>query len=255
MTGAAPEDWPAHRASVTFEPRVALVGAFVLSLVFACLTTISASLAACAAGLALLLIRQRPLFATVSHIARVNAFILLIWLTTPWTTPGQIIFRLAGIPITRAGVDLSILVSLKANAIVGVFLALVAPMGMMELGATLGRLKFPDKLVWLFMLMAANVSILGKTRRELAEAAKLRGFRPGNNALTYKTLASMVAILLIRATDRGKKIREAMLLRGFSGKLPSPSAARVTWADALLCAYIMMTILVIFVLEAVPVNV
>jgi cobalt/nickel transport system permease protein len=46
----------------------------------------------------------------------------------------------------------------------------------------------------------------------------MRGFRPGTNIHTYKTYASIVGMLLVRAAIRAEQVYKAMLCRGFKCK-------------------------------------
>lgn len=186
----------------------------------ACLQNMAACWLALAIGAAMLALARPKPEKALARLGAANLFILALWLITPWTTPGEAVLSWRGFAITRQGLDLCLALTLKANAIVAVFLALVAPLSLSGLAAGLKALRCPQKLVWLILLMERNVFILKNEWRWMLEAAKLRGFAPRTSRHTYRTLAAMLALLLARAHDRGQKLHEAMLLAGFDGSVP-----------------------------------
>jgi cobalt/nickel transport system permease protein len=48
-------------------------------------------------------------------------------------------------------------------------------------------------------------------------AAKLRGFQPTTGLHTYRTVANLLGMVLVRGYDRSRRVYEAMVLRGFCG--------------------------------------
>lgn len=76
----------------------------------------------------------------------------------------------------RAGVLLTLLVTVKSNAIVMTFLALVATMDSPTIGYALERLRFPSKLVFLFLFTYRYLHVIADEWHKLHVAARLRGF-------------------------------------------------------------------------------
>jgi cobalt/nickel transport system permease protein len=52
-------------------------------------------------------------------------------------------------------------------------------------------------------------------------AARIRGFRPGTNANTYRTYSFLIGMLFVRAVVRAERVHQAMRCRGFKGKFYS----------------------------------
>lgn len=217
------------------DPRSALICAFLLSCQIACLAHIAASLCALGGAAMLFLCQGRPGKPAIRSLCQANAFILFLWLIVPWTTPGQEIWRWRFIVITDMGLELALLASIKANAIMLIFLTLVAPISPSMLGSALYKMKVPRQLVWMLLLMGRNIHLLAREWRRLGQAARLRGFRARANWHSYKTIAAMLAILLLRTHERAEILRQAMLLRGFSGKLPCLALPGPGWRDAAFC--------------------
>lgn len=200
-------------------PGTALAGATCLSVIVACLQNPAACIAALGVGILLLIISKAFDRALFARFAAVNFFVLFLWLFTPWATPGTIIWRWHWIAVSKEGLHLCLIVTLKANAIVAIFSALVAPLSISALARGLASLRCPARLAWLLLLMEPNIHILKREWRNLTAAAKLRAFRPRSSMAAYRTMASMLALWLARAQIRAGKLREAMLLAAFTGEL------------------------------------
>jgi len=71
--------------------------------------------------------------------------------------------------------------------------------------------------VFLFLFTYRFIHVINDERQRLATAARLRGFKTRSNAHTYRTLASLVAMVLVGAMRRAEMTRRAMLLRCFTG--------------------------------------
>ena len=215
------------------DPRVRLALAALTAVCLALLKDLTACWLGLALGAALLAISRPPLSPLLRRLAAVNIFILFLWCVTPLTTPGTVLAQWGVFAISAEGVRLSLLVSIKSNAIVCVFLALVAGMDSPTVGHALERLRCPRKLVFLFLFTGRYVHVLASEWQTLNVAARLRGFRPRTDLHTYRTLASLLGLLLVRAYERSLRVREAMLLRGFEGRFRSVTVFRARPVDAL----------------------
>ena len=201
----------------SIDPRARLAAAALLSVCVAVAQSLGACLAGLALGLALLLAARPALRELWRRACAVNIFLLFLWCVTPWTTPGNVIWSLGPIAVTGAGLWLSLLVSLKANAICAIFTALTAGMDIATLGHALRRLGCPQGLTWLVLFMGRYIHVIRDEWHALMTAARLRCFVPKSNAHTWRTLATLLGLLLVRSHDRARRVHEAMLLRGFTG--------------------------------------
>ena len=201
------------------DPRARLAVAAVLSVCVAVAQTLPACLLGVALG-CLLLLAARPEPAQVlRRFGAVNLFVAFLWCVVPWTTPGEPVWSAGRLTATGAGLRLTLLVSLKANAICALFTALTAGMDIATMGHALRRLGCPDALVWLLLFMGRYIHVLGSEWHSLITAARLRCFVPRSNAHTWRTLATLLGLLLVRGHDRARRVQEAMLLRGFTGSV------------------------------------
>ncbi|OIO04765.1 MAG: cobalt ECF transporter T component CbiQ [Desulfovibrionaceae bacterium CG1_02_65_16] len=151
------------------------------------------------------------------RLAAVNGFVAFLWVFLPFSTPGETAAVFGPLTATRQGLALAVLVTLKTNAIMCLFLALIATSDAASLGQAMHRLRVPPKLVFLFLFTYRFIHVIGDEQRRLFTAAKLRGFTPRTSLHTYKTLASLLAMVLVGAMRRAEMTRRSMLLRCFHG--------------------------------------
>lgn len=202
-----------HRA----DPRAKLVLAAALACVLAVSPSWQAPALALCVGSGLVLWARLPVRAFWSRMLTVNGFVAFLWVFLPFSTPGDTALRLGPLAVTSQGLGLALLVSLKTNAIMLAFLALVATSDAASLGQALHRLHAPPKLVFLFLFTYRFIHVINEERQRLTQAARLRGFKARSNAHTYRTLASLLTMVLVGAMRRAEMTRRAMLLRGFNG--------------------------------------
>lgn len=218
------------------DPRIKLVGMAVLALVLA----LTASLTAAATGLVLaagLVLSSRLLLPAVGRrVLLVNLFIVLLWLLVPFSVPGPALFEFGGLRASVPGVTLAALVTLKANAIVLLMMALLATSHAAALGYALTALGVPKRLGYLLLFSYRYIFVMTDEFQRMQRAARLRCFRPRTNLLTWRVLGWSLGMTLVRAWNRAERVRQAMALRAFSGELRSPWALRCRTADRILLA-------------------
>ena len=203
-----------------FDPRARIASGFLLVLVSA----LTGSLASAGASLALAAAASIALYPDKKVLARrlaaVNAFLLFIWASVPFTVPGTPVAGSGAFSLTREGLFLSLLVTLKGNAAFLWFMASMGSMPLSDFARGLTGLKFPGKLVTLLLRSFRQVSVFSLACHDRRGSAKLRGFTPRTDRRTYETLASFVAILFLRAFERSRVMPDALRLRGFTGEWP-----------------------------------
>jgi cobalt/nickel transport system permease protein len=208
---------PLHR----LDPRIRLVSAAVYSCAVAVCRELPALVAALLLSMALVALARLRISEVFKRLLVVNGLVVFIWVVIPFTFPGEALFRLGPFVGAREGVELAAQITLKSNAIVLAFMALVATMPFATTGHALHRLQVPDKIVHLLLMTYRYIFVLEQEYQRLVRAARIRGFRPGTNLHTYRTYAYLVGMLFVRAVDRAERVRWAMLCRGFRRKFYS----------------------------------
>lgn len=234
-----------HRA----DPRAKLALASALACILAVSPSWPAPAMACCAGAGLVLWAGLPAAALWRRLATVNGFVAFLWIFLPFTTPGDTAGHLGPLAVTSQGLALALLISLKTNAIMLSFLALVATSDAASLGQAMHRLRVPAKLVFLFLFTYRFIHVINEERQRLVTAARLRGFKPRTNPHTYRTLASLLAMVLVGAMRRAEMTRRAMLLRGFRGSFATLRTFRLGRGERLFLAFGALFAAVLIVLE------
>jgi cobalt/nickel transport system permease protein len=203
----------AHR----LDPR----GKIVVAALFAVLIAGSKSYPATLAGLALALfclaLARLPWKKVVARLLVVNSFIFFLWLVLPLTYPGEVVWGLGPLTVTRQGLLFTGLITLKSNAIIIGLIALIATVPVVTLGQAMHNLRFPDKLCHLLLFTYRYLYVFEQEFRRLVQAMKIRGFQPRSNLHTYRSYAYLAAMLLVRSYDRADRVYQAMICRGFHG--------------------------------------
>jgi cobalt/nickel transport system permease protein len=200
------------------DPRVRVIMATVYSFVVALSDKFTVLSAALAVSLLMVFIARLELPALAKRILIVNGLVLLVWVVLPFTFEGQSLMSVGPLVIYRPGVLLAARITIKSNAILLAFIALIATMNFSTLGHALNRLRLPDKIVQLLLMTYRYIFVIEQEYQRLMRAARIRGFQPGTNLHTYKTYAYVIGMLFVRAAARAERVHQAMLCRGFKQK-------------------------------------
>ncbi|WP_428569201.1 MAG: cobalt ECF transporter T component CbiQ [Solidesulfovibrio sp. DCME] len=216
------------------DARFRLIACLALSLAAALARSTQPALVVLAVGLACVVAARLPWRLVCGRFVAVNAFVAFLWLVLPWSTPGEPLYVFHGLAVTREGIDLAARITLKTNAILACVLSLLATIPAPDLGAAMAGLGLPDKFTFLFLFTYRYLHVIHEEYGRMATAARLRGFVPATSLHAYRTYAALVAMVLVHSYDRSRRVYEAMVLRGFSGRFRSlarfaPGRADVTF--------------------------
>ena len=224
------------------DTRVKIVGAMALTLVIALCQSCFTGLAGLVVGLSLLLISRLGLSQVLMRMLVVNSFIGLLWLTLPLTYPGDTI-GFGPINLSRQGIELATLITIKTNGIILIFITLLATSSVADLGHGLERLRLPNKLCLLLLFSYRYIFVVSQEYQRLARAAKLRCFRPGTNLHTYRTYGHLFGMTLVKSWNRAERVGQAMLLRGFHGRFHNLNEQIMTKGDLIFLIIILTTVI------------
>ena len=113
-------------------------------------------------------------------------------------------------------------------------------------------LKMPPLLVSIFASMYRYIGVLTNEFKAMHRAATARNFAPQNlynhqrddRPWQRQVLGNMLGVLFIRTYDRGDRIYQAMLARGYQGTPIMNESATSTWRDRMAISYVMIMIIV-----------
>ncbi|MDA3969743.1 MAG: cobalt ECF transporter T component CbiQ [Desulfobulbaceae bacterium] len=224
------------------DTRVKIVGAMALTLVIALCQSYYTGLAGLLTGLSLLLVSRLKWRQVLMRLVVVNSFIAFLWLTLPLTYPGDTI-GLGPINLSRQGIELVTLITIKTNGIILIFISLLATSTVAELGHGLEGLRLPTKLCLLLLFSYRYIFVVSQEYQRLARAAKLRCFRPGTNLHTYRTYGHLFGMTLVKSWNRAERVGQGMLLRGFHGRFYSLDEQIMAKGDLIFLIIILTTVI------------
>lgn len=229
------------------DPRGRIVAACVFAGVVVALTSAPALLSALGLAIAAMGWARLPVGPTLRKVAAMDGFILVMLALLPFTTPGEAVFVLGPFPASYEGIALALTIAVKANAVVMALLALVGTMEAPTLGHALHRLRLPESLVLLILFTVRYIDVIRDEYRRLRTAMRARGFKPGNNLHTYRSIGYLLGMMLVRSLERSERILAAMKCRGFEGRFPLLDALAWHRRDSLFlaCAVTLVTLLLV----------
>lgn len=231
-----------------FSPAAKLAAAFCFASVVAVLQSSDVALIALLFSSILVLWSRPNLSFFFKRLVAINTFIVFLWLMTPWATKGTPISP-QFFWITKDGVQLCFLITIKANALFGIFIVLVSSLSFTQLATALQQLRLPNNVIALLLFTSRGVSIFENEFLRLKDAAYLRGFNPRFNLRTYKAVAAWIALLFVRAFRKSQILEQAMMLRGFDGEIRTITSVKWTVFDTGLITVFLFVTVVIGVLE------
>ncbi|MGW8193230.1 MAG: cobalt ECF transporter T component CbiQ [Desulforhopalus sp.] len=201
------------------DPKVKIIVALVFILLIA--LTNSFAVAGLSLGAALLLVLLSGLSpaAVGKRLLAANTFTLFLWLTLPLTYGGLELGRIGPLAVSSEGTHLAALITLKTNAIVLSLISLLGTSRIAALGHALEGLHFPGRLCFLLLFSYRYIFVIYQEYQRLSRAAKLRCFVPATTIHTYRTYGYIFGMTLIKSWNRSTRVHQAMLLRGFNGRL------------------------------------
>ncbi len=192
--------------------RLGVCLAFILLAAFA-----SSFQALCALlALALLLLRLAGIgLREVSlRLAGLNLFVAAVALTMPGSAGGFAVFD----GFADGSLPWLLKMAIRCNAIMIAAAALASTVDMANFGHALAHFGLPAKLSHLLLFTVRQMETLRLEYLRLKDAMRARAFRPGCDLHTYKSLATLAAMLVLRSFDRAARVSEAMRCRNFNGR-------------------------------------
>jgi cobalt/nickel transport system permease protein len=214
-------------ADLRLRLATALGALFLLTLVEGALPAALALLAV----LGLFVVARQPL--PWRRLLHLEAFLILLFVTLPFTLPGEPVFSIGPFTATDAGLWRTVTLACKVTASVMLLALLFGAVDPIAIGSALRGLRAPETLVRLFVTTVRYIALIRDEFHRLRDAMRARAFRPRSTWHTWRSYGYLIGMLVVRALDRAERVEEAMRLRGYSGRFPRldlPGPAAVDWA-------------------------
>lgn len=198
-----------------------------------------AALAALVAGLAA--VARLPARTVVTRLAGPFVFVLLASAALLVLVPGEPLWQLGPVGVSKAGVERFGFVLGRASVALTAAVILVSTTSFPELLHALRQLRLPAVVTTALGLGYRLLYLLVDEIERLQRAARSRN-AAGGAASRRRVLIGIGASAMARAFSRGERTHRAMLARGFTGDLPSLTPPHWDLRSAVLLAALAGTV-------------
>jgi cobalt/nickel transport system permease protein len=221
-----------------FDPRWKLAALFIALVTTACLQTLPAAASALLGAGILAVLGRLPLRAYLDRLKILLPALVLFTIFLPFVAPPDLGSQGEGwqpvwgpIRFSSAGLRLAVLFTLKALAIFTIALALTGSTPMNTTLQAAASLRVPGRLVHLAMLTHRYLFLFAAELSRLRLALRVRGYRNRPTLHCYRTIGNVAGTLLVRSSERGERVAQAMRCRGFDGRFRSLAEFRTSVMD------------------------
>jgi cobalt/nickel transport system permease protein len=220
-----------------FDPRWKLAALVIALVTAACLQTLPAAAIALAGAGVLAVLARLPARAYLDRLKTLLPALLLFTIFVPFVAPSDSgsqaeAWEAGGlIRFSSSGLRLALLLVLKALAIFTIALALAASTPTNTCLQAAASLRVPGRAVHLAMLTYRYLFLFSAELSRLRLALRVRGYRNRPTMHCYRTIGNVAGTLLVRSSERGERVAQAMRCRGFDGRFRSLTVFRTRAAD------------------------
>lgn len=231
------------------DPRIRLIAGFLIAFTIALLKSPQASILALFIATCTVCISRLSLRKIFKALFFANMFIGFLWLFIPFSVQGETLLKIWNLAITKEGIKFALLITIKCNAILISIISFIATIPIHTMGYALDSLGVSKRLTLILLMSYRYVNVIFEEYNRLVQALKVRCFKPGTNLHTYKTYAYLIAMVFVRSYERGIRVYQAMLLRGFNGKFYSLRRFKIKASDIALLVVIVLLCSSIFLID------
>lgn len=188
-------------------------------------------------GVASIAVARLPWRSSLRRISAMSGFLGMFLLVMPLTAPIRagdtvILFdHLHFMPFNVRGVEVAAVIVLKACAIAFLVEPLLATAPFSSTVQAMARLGLPRAMCQMLLLAHRYIYVFQHEAERMYRGMRVRGFRKRADLETLRTLGNFLGMLLVRSFERTQRVYDAMLARGYDGRLPETVKFSTTWAD------------------------
>ena len=216
-----------------FDPRWKLLAFAIALVITACLQTLPAALIALAVAGILATLARLPFHAYLERLGIVLPALILFTIFLPFVVPDSDPISVGPLHLSTPGLRLALLFILKALAIFTLALTLAASSPMPATLQAAASIYVPGRLIHIAMLTYRYLFLFAAELGRIRLALRVRGYRNRPTVHCYRTIGNVAGTLLVRSSERGERVAQAMRCRGFSGKFRSLTEFRTRVVDVL----------------------
>lgn len=186
----------------------------------------------------------------LTYLKRLSVIIpfVMFALIVPFIGGGESV-RVLGVSLSVDGLWATWNILAKAGLGATMSIALSATTPVAELLHGMTRLKVPRLLVAIIAFMLRYIDVLVEQLGRMRRSMVARGHDP-RWLWQVKPIASSAGALFVRSYERGERVHQAMLARGYTGVMPTVSEQQASikeWLAVLLCPFVAVVVLIVAV--------
>lgn len=216
-----------------FDPRAKIVCLLILIFSIVLINDLIVLSLACISSLLLVLLSKLPIGFIVKRLKWVFFFVIALLVIIPITTSGQVVFSLGFITITKQGVHLASMISLKALSAALLLFPMVSTMTFITFIRAIEHLRIPNKIVQMISFIYRYIFVISDELYKTRLSVKSRNVNKKSYFLKHQVLGNVIGMIMIRSYERGERIRDAMISRGYNGTIKSIHTFKLKKMDIL----------------------
>ncbi len=169
----------------------------------------------------------------VSRLGLLWILFIPCFLILPWQLDGSAPEKFH-IHLSLSGFLLALTLYLRAAAIVCVSMSLLATTPFTLILHAAQNLRFPKLFVQITLLAYRYLFSLTHELKSARKALVTRGFQNRFSMRTFRSLAHVIGMIMVRSFEKTERIYHAMLCRGYRGMIPGRYAFKTTKKDPIL---------------------
>ncbi len=185
-------------------------------------------------------VSRTPLGYLLKRSLIVEPFVFFVAVFVPFFHPGATLAQVSlggwHITVYREGTLIFFGIMIKAWLSIVALILLSASTRLTELLHGLERLRLPRIMVMILSFMYRYIFVLVEEVGRLRTARDSRAYGGGTRRHRIRTVGAMTGTLFIRSYERGERIYNAMVSRGYDGRLRSLHRLALSAADVVFLA-------------------
>jgi len=221
----------------TWAPPIKIGALLLCCFLFASLRSLLWSGAALTVALVAMHLTRIPWQRARQRLAAMSGFLFMLLIILPLTSPvrpGDTVLLLPLLeswPFRWEGFLLALTVALKAASVALLMEPMLATSPLSRTLQGFTTLGLPPALTQMILLCHRYLFVFQQEITRMQRSMRVRGFTPGSNLATMRTMGNCFGMLFIRSFERTERVHEAMLSRGYRGPLPAGPREKIATRD------------------------
>ena len=203
----------------SWDPRVKIISFSILIVSIALLPNILLASLGFISAIIFVFVSRIPFSFVLKQLRWVMLFLLFFLVVMPLTVSGDEIAKIGFITISRKGLNLALLIALRALSISFIIFPMIGTTKFHRSLKALQKLKTPSKLVQIVMFTYRYIFVFMTEFARMFTAAKARLFKKKTDIFTLRIIGNLTGMLFIRGFERTQSVYAAMASRGYKGSL------------------------------------